>query len=239
MQRFRMVPLAASLSIAAAAQIPQLKVLSATVNLQSHNIAVRVENESSKVVTAYALAITQEDADGKPIKDASGNPSESVGVDLLEYDSQTAAWKEIQPGAVSSFPIGTGLLPDAASVEASVTGVVYSDRTFEGQAQNFFAGRANDAREARQALALLTPRPTTPAALESVLQKLRAMPHGIGLSVLANQVHITGVAAGALFDKKEPLPALAPPTAQQWDDIAAELSKRAAFWDAQSQAVPQ
>lgn len=225
------------LSLLAAAAWAQpsisLEVLSSAVDLESHRVIIDVANQSSKVVTAYTLTIRQLDASNKAI----GEPG-NVGVDLLAYRPEGAGspqGSEIQPGATAAFPVGVVSLPDAASAKASVIGVVYADRTMEGDAELFFVGRANDAREARAAIALLSPYPTTPDALRTLIERLRSMPHGIGLGALANGIHLPGDAAGALFDQKQPLPPIALPTVQQWDAIADDLRARAAFWEEQSQ----
>jgi hypothetical protein len=227
------------LSLAATAAWGQatisLKVLSSAVDPESHRVVIDVANQSSKVVTAYTLTIRQLDGSNKEIA-----APQNIGVDLLAYHlegADSSQSNEIQPGASAVFPIGVVSFPDAASAQASVTGVVYSDRTKEGNGSLLFVGRANDAKEARAALALMSPYPATPDALRTVIEKLRSMPHGIGLGALASGIHLPGDAAGALFDKEQPVPPIGLPTAQQWDSIAGELRARATFWEAQSQEV--
>ena len=230
--RFLLVALAAT----AWAQSPkpiQLQVLSATVNLESHQIAIEVQNQSSKVVTAYILQIKWFDAGNKLIA------HENVGLDGLAYEPDPARpLNEIQPGAISAFPIGVGASEETVSAKASVIGVVYADRTFEGsEAEDFFVGRANDAKESRRAIALLQSYPATPGAVRAALETLRAEPHAIGLGAVANGIHLSAEAAGGLLDKRQALPDLSVPSKQQWNEIIADLSKRAAFLEAESQEV--
>jgi len=214
-----------------------LKVLTATLNLESHNLAIEVQNQSSKVVTAYDLVIMQFDAAGKPID----GHNDSVGVDLLTYGPAPASsWREIQPGEIAEFPVRAVPLPDAVSARATVVDVVYADCTFEGdRAKSVFIGRANDAKEARAAVALLTPYPATSEGFEAALLKLRDAPHGIGLSVLAKRLNLSGETAGRLFDKKQQVPSIAIPAADEWGGIVAELDERAAFLESESRAVRQ
>jgi hypothetical protein len=241
MEFSRMIPIAALLCAAGAgAQSPvHLTVLSTTVDPASRRIVIELENNSSKTVTAYMIAVQQFDAANRAIGD--GGKS-GLGVDTVCYDAEPYRppnWNPIQPGAIATFPIGVGALPDAVSAKASVTGVVYADRTAEGfEAAPFFVGRAADAKEAEEASALFKEHPSTPQAFGSTLEKLRAMPHGIGLRVFAAEVHLTGEGAGALFDKTRPLPAIAPlPTSDQWDRMISELQKRAQFLADESQEV--
>lgn len=233
----RIVPIFAGalvLSAAASAQVPiRVQVLTATVNLSTHALKIELQNQCDKPVTAYALDITQFDASGNPV----GQP-ESTGVDLLSNADGLNApgWEEILPGAIAAFPVSVVARPETASAEAVVTGAVYADRTSEGKAAMFFAGRANDAKEARAAIALLKPYPTTPQAVKSALQNLRGMTHGIGLSVFADQMHLSGEAAGALFSKEQPVPDMGVPSKQNWDGIVSKLENHAAFLEAQSTA---
>lgn len=186
-------------------------------------------------MTAYDLEIKFLDAAAKPIE-----RPDNVGVDLLAYSRTPQSWEEIQPGAIARFPIGVTAPDDTASAVAVVTDVVYADRTSEGaQSKSVFVGRAHDAKEARQAITLLTPYPITAEALRLVLGKLRVMPHAIGPGVVANGVHLSGETAGVLFDPGQAVPDIGVPSTQQWDEIIAERSKRAAFFEAESQEAHQ
>lgn len=218
----------------------QLEVLSSTVDFNSRNLKIELHNGSLKVATAYVLHIEQLDASGKLVGQA-----ENLGIDALPNDVEGSAspqWKSIQPGANTVVPIGTGVLADAVSAKVSVEGVVYADRTFEGSEKAVapcFIGRANDAKEARKAAALLTPYPETEEAVQVAVKGLRLMPHGIGLGVIANQIGLSGDVAGVLFDRNRPVSGIGVPSRQQWDEIVAALSKRAAYLESESQEVRQ
>ncbi|HEX3683352.1 MAG TPA: hypothetical protein VHU83_12525 [Bryobacteraceae bacterium] len=231
--KFRLLLLA--LAATAWAQTLHLQVLSATVNPESHHITVEVQNQSSKVVTGYDLQIKLFDAAVKPIEQP-GN----VGVDLLAYNRTPQQWEEIQPGAISTFPVGVVASPDTVSAKATVTGVVYADRTFEGAGtEHFFVGRANDAKECRRAIALLRSYPATPEAVRAVLQNLRSQPHGIALGAVANSLHLAPAVAGTLADRRQAVPEIGVPAKEQWDEVIADLAKRAAFLEAESQEASQ
>lgn len=231
----RIFPVALSAFFCAAATAQtHLQVISSNVDPLDHQRGVELFNTSDKTVVAYMLRITQFDGAGKSLG------SFEIGYDNLCFNPADPRNLDlIAPGKMALRVIGHDAT--AFSIEGTVAGVVYEDRSFEGDWDNdvapFFVGRANDAKEARAAIALLTPYPTTPESLRSKLESLRAMTHRIGLTTFANHAGVGPGPASALFDKRQPVPALALPTNEQWQGIVADLTKLANFWEAQSHEV--
>jgi hypothetical protein len=143
------------------APVKGLKILSTTLDsttqdltdpsgklLKVRNVIVHVQNTTDdKTVVAYALVVHEFDKDGKEI-----NPGGAgVGVDHAgpdNYPNETSQF--IQPGQLGSIR-NYSAGPETVSVEATITGVVYEDCTWEGAAARMtFLGRQNSARRARE-----------------------------------------------------------------------------------------
>lgn len=231
----RIFPLAlAALFCGGAAAQSHLQVVSSNVDALSHERSVELFNTSGKTAVAYMLRVKEFDGGGKALA------SFEIGYDNLCFNPADRRNEDlIAPGKTSIRVIGRSAT--AFSIEVTVAGVVYDDRSFEGNWDDdvapFFVGRANDAKEARAAIALLTPYPTSPEALRSKLEALRSMPHGIGLITFANHANLSPGVAPALLDKRQPIPTLATLTQEQWDGVVADLAAMANFWEAHSHEV--
>ncbi len=129
--------------------VTELKAVGASLDTNTHDVTVHLQNLSPKTVVAYSLEIKEFDAQDKEIGDSRFN---GVGFDWAGPEPNPSADNFIPPGrTVSIVPGKTS--PDALSVEATVTTVIYEDATWEGLAQGFFQTRAAHGREAREAAA--------------------------------------------------------------------------------------
>jgi hypothetical protein len=131
-----------------------LRILSTTINPTTATlnpptrgaVVVQVQNTTDKTVVAYALVIHEFDKDGNEL-----NPGGAgVGIDHAEPESNPINTRNfILPGQIGSIG-GYSANLETATVEASITGVVYEDCSSEGEfARMFFITRQTRAREAR------------------------------------------------------------------------------------------
>lgn len=127
-----------------------LKAIGATLDRDTHDETIQIQNVSDRTATAYTLRIAEFDAQGNELGDANFR---QVGFDWATPDADPNNTNNyILPGRIVSFSPGKAGL-DAASVAATITAVVYDDGTHEGLTQAFFLTRATRAREAREAAA--------------------------------------------------------------------------------------
>lgn len=126
-----------------------LKVIGASLDLDTQEEMIQVQNVSNKTAVAYLLRFVEFDASGNEIGDANFRQG---GWDWAEPNADPNNTSNfILPGRIVSLPGKAS--PDAVSIAATVTAVVYEDGTHEGLSQGFFATRATRAREAREAAA--------------------------------------------------------------------------------------
>lgn len=107
-----------------------LHVLSATLNPITHQVDVQLHNSTpNKTVTAYVLHIKGFDADGREIQD------DGIGLDYIDADNPNNVNTRgyILAGRTARELVAAD--PRALTVEVSVMGVVYLDRTYEGGRQ--------------------------------------------------------------------------------------------------------
>ena len=205
-------------------------VLSATLDLATHQVTVQLLNTTTeKTAVAYTLRIKGVDSAGKEVYDY------GIGWDYLSPDPTPATTSRyILPGQTVLAEAATS--EEVVSVEVSVIGVVYLDRTFEGSASvGIFNVRSRQARAARQALAVLKSYPTTPSATRKAMQTLLAIGSPLVSGVIGNKLHL-----GAPPDIEHPVAEHSlPQTRQQWDEIAADLTRSAVFFETQSEGVKQ
>ena len=215
-----------------------LKILSTTIDPttqditdQSGNItkvrhvSVQVQNKTNKTVVAYALLFHEFDKDGKEIHPGgAGSGIDHTGP--VNYPNETRQF--IQPGQIGSignYDVG----PGTVRAEATIIGVVYEDRTWEGEwAQIFFITRARRATETWQALDLLQSYPATPEETRETMRAMLALhlPHVTG--VIANTLHL----GATLPDSDHPPEQV---SRKQWEDIKTELERQAAWYEAPAQ----
>jgi hypothetical protein len=205
-------------------------VLSATLDPATHEVKVQLLNTTTdKTAVAYTLGIKGFDLMGKVVADS------GIGWDFLSPDPTPASTSQyIVPGntVFAAVPVPEQVV----SVQVSVIGVVYLDRTFEGPASAaVFDTRSRQAREARQALAVLKSYPTTPSATRKDMQALLAIGSPLVSGVIGNKLHLAG-----LPDIRHPVAEKSLlQTKQQWDEIRAELTRSAVFFETQSEGVKQ
>jgi len=226
--------LAITLCSFAFAQRIEMVITSTDFNPNTHRVDVHLLNESTKTVTAYVLQFQEFDAAGKQIyKTQTGWDN---GINDVRYPNDPRKVEYIPPG--ESKIVTNFASVDTSSLQVSVVGVVYNDLTAEGDYSGmFFAGRANSAKEAKEAIAILTPYPTTPEAMQSALARLRAQAHqgSATIALIANHMG-TAFSAPAirakLTDASTPITIV--PTKEQMDAVIADLKANAAFYEAHS-----
>lgn len=167
------------------------------------------------------LRIKGFDPGGKEISDS------GVGFDWAGPEPNPFAAKFIPPGRIS-VEVPYRASADALSVEVSVTGVVYADRTFEGLPGEFFATRSQQAKTARQALDLLKSYPATRGETRETMKALLSLP---------NATHVGEAVANSLQLRAVPDSDHAPEqlSRKQWEDIKTELSQQATWYETESQ----
>jgi hypothetical protein len=210
----------------------QLKVLNASMNTETRTISVELQNQSFKVVTAYMLAVSELDGSGKILVQM------NVGIDGLAYNPGGDKARDsdlIQPGAISS---NTRLkaVPDAVSVQEHVSGVVYSDRTWEGTQDTvgpLFGQRSFIAQNLKKAINVLSGYPATPQAFRSAIQAAREIDPGHTSQVLYANFRLPAELA---TDPRHALPAtVTVPDRRDWQAALDSLSTEAEFWTRESQ----
>lgn len=118
-----------------------LKILSTTID-RDRNIVVKVQNTTDKTVDAYVISYKELDKNGLPITPYGSG----MAVDLA-YPNHTP--REFGPGQI--ITIENRATKEAASVEVTFTGVVYSDLTARGEtADLIFSRRYEDGQERRR-----------------------------------------------------------------------------------------
>lgn len=126
-----------------------LNVIGASLDLDTQEEMIQVQNVSNKTAVAYMLRFVEFDAQGNEIGDANFRQG---GWDWAEPNADPNNTSNfILPGRIVSLPGKAS--PDAVSIAATVTAVVWEDGTHEGLSQGFFLTRAKRAREARDAAA--------------------------------------------------------------------------------------
>jgi hypothetical protein len=121
-----------------------LRILSTTIS-PDRDIIIKVQNVTNKTVVGNAVLYIEFDKDGNRI-----NP---LGAGLLmDYAGpppNPGSSEFILPGQIGQIG-GYHANLETVTVEARITGVVYDDRTAEGEkASLFFVGRLRDAQSAR------------------------------------------------------------------------------------------
>ena len=133
-----------------------LKILSTTLdaptplNPELRPVTVKVQNVTDKAIVAHAFVVHEFDRDGKEI-----NPGGAgVGRDFAGPNpSPTDTENVIPPGQIRSVEVYSANLK-AVTVNVTVAGVVYDDRSSEGgAARMFFITRQRNAQELRAAAA--------------------------------------------------------------------------------------
>ena len=203
-----------------------LEVLAVTLEPQSPHkqVSVQLHNLTHQTIVAYSLETEGFDAQGNKLGEFRGdfdyagpglNPAKvnfipSGSIATVDYTKPEPP----DPRLVKLFPEAPrpdfSALDAMASVHVSVLGVVYEDRTFDGDADGIFDYRFRKAAQARQALKLFLKGypPTLEENREAMLQ-LRSLG----------------------FNPPEEAR-----TKQQWETIRAEVQRDAEWWEIQSQA---
>ena len=118
-------------------------------------VAITVQNVTHKTIVAVAALFEELTADGSNVYPPEDR-AHGVGMD---YDSPNPAdpnyqqnW--IRPGQIRTLRMFSTGNRATASVKVTITGIVFEDRSSEGdQARMFFLDRAKHGREAREAAA--------------------------------------------------------------------------------------
>jgi hypothetical protein len=122
-----------------------LQVISAVLDIPTGQVRVQLLNQSTKTVVGYVLEQKVFDGNGKLLAD------NGTGYDFADYPGASpehAAAGQIKPGQTAN--VVPYIASGALSAQVTVFGVVYDDRTFEGDGQSVFSGRKRVATEARQ-----------------------------------------------------------------------------------------
>jgi hypothetical protein len=207
---------------------------SASIDPDTHQLSVQLYNGSSQTATAYMLLLGEVDAASKPLHE-----QVQVGYDNLSFDSGQL-WDLIPSGETRTRDVGP--CPEAALADVTVKAVIYADSSFEGDEVDvgiLFQGRADAAKEHKEAISILTPYPTTPADMKSALQRLRAQRFGGAgaIGAIANEISSPSTAAATfaiLEDATKPITNALVPTKEQMDRVIAYLSAKSAFFQAAS-----
>ena len=208
-----------------------LRVLWTDLDPASREVSVQLLNSSPKTIVAYSLEAREFDASGRQVD------SWGIGWDYLaESASNPSRDSQIEPGRTAT--VSNGVSGKGTSVQVTVTAVVYDDRTAEGRPANVaivFDQRARVARGLGQALAVLERGyPTTTQETDEAFRKLLdigspavggALSRQLGLSFLVDREHHP--ADGTTLSRSE------------WDEVARDLSRKAAFYKLQAQEVRQ
>jgi hypothetical protein len=224
------------LCAATAAQTPQpikLEVVSANVNLESHQLTIELHNQSDKIAVAYMLEIKEFDVSGKSLADT------KTGWDYLYFNPADIPDQRernlIPPGKTARLDPMTST--ETFSAEVSVLAVVYQDRTFQGTESAVFPlfdVRARTAQKLQKAAALMHGTyPVTPEAVRAAVQSLRALDCGSVNGALVNKVNLP---VDVLY-KERPLPEMGVPDKKAWQETADSLSEESAFFAAQARQV--
>ena len=210
-----------------------LQVLSATLDIPTHQVTVQLHNASDKTIVAYVLETVGLDAQGNKVGEfqrifdyigPEPNPAKMNFIPLGQTGAVHYARPEapdprilkFAPESKASFDEAArkaSALDAMASVQVSVLEVVYEDRTCEGNScylGDIFDGRRRQLFTARQVLkSTLKDYPATQEERREAMLHLR----------------ILG------FNPPEE-----PRTEQHWEAIRAEVQRDAEWWEIQSRA---
>jgi hypothetical protein len=123
-----------------------LRVVSATLDSQTHEVTAQLENVSSKTVVAYALTVKGLHPQGRPV----GNSDTEFQFDYIAPEPNPGRANFILPNGISS--VSVALAPDAQTSQISVSAVVFEDLTVEGDPGWIFTDRRRRAEAAHQGL---------------------------------------------------------------------------------------
>ena len=200
-----------------------LKALSATLDRETHDVSIQLQNVYDRVAVAYMLRTKELDAYGQEI----GDPNYSgVGFDWAGPGPNPNTFRFILPGqivVITPYRASAG----AVSVEVFVTGVIYANRTFEGLAGWCFATRGEKAKSTRQALELLRLYPATRGEMKERMKALLSINAAHVSSVVANSLHLPAI------PDTDHAPEVV--SKQQWEEIKAELGRQATWYETESQ----
>lgn len=151
-----------------------LKILSAAtleaptaLNPKGRPVALTVQNITDKTIVAVAGVFEEFRADGTHTY-SEDNAAHGVAMDFdgpRPADPTHSNW--IRPGQVTQLRLFAVGNPETASVKATITGLIYEDRTSEGMADMIFQQRREQGQKAREAASRETS-PRKKAELEEV-----------------------------------------------------------------------